>query len=64
MERSSAARVGARHFLSSLPRLQGRLPRKQGELWGGSPLELAVILGSQEADWSGILAGLWSSPQL
>ena len=57
----SAARVGARYFISSPPRLRGQLPRKRGELWGGSPLELAVILGSQEADRSGILAGPWSS---
>ena len=59
----SAARVGARYFISSPPRLQGRLPRKRGELWGGSLLKSAVILGSQEADRSGILAGPWSSPR-
>ena len=43
----SAARVGARYFTSSLPRLRGRLPRKRGELWGGSPLESAVIPGGR-----------------
>ena len=59
----SAARVGARYFISSPPRLRGRLPCKQGELQGGSPLELAVILGSQEADRSRLLAGPGSNLQ-
>ena len=42
----SAAQVGARYFITSLSRLRGRLPRWRGELWGGSPLESAVILES------------------
>ena len=46
MEYPSAARVGARYFTSSPSRLRGRLPRRREELWGGSPLESAVILES------------------
>ena len=42
----STARVGTRYFTSSPSRLRGRLPRRRGELWGGSPLESAVSLES------------------
>ena len=58
MERSSAARVGARYFLSSLPRLRGQLPRKRGELYGGSPLKLAVILETQGAARPGVQSAI------
>ena len=57
----SAAWVGAHYFITSLLRLRGRLPRKRGELRGGSPLKSAVILESQGAVRSGMLAGPGSS---
>ena len=62
-ESPSAARVGARYFISSPPRWRGRLPRKRGEPRGGSPLESAVIFESQGAVRSGMLAGPGSSPR-